>query len=311
MIENLIFLFIFLLLLTKSAEYAIKYSKIVARKLHISEFIISFFIVALISALPEGTISILSAINGEPQLGLGTLIGSNVADLALVFGIAAIASGTGISVKTKLLKKDMFYLALLFFPVLSGLDGYYSRLEGVILIVAGLSFFFSLSSSSNLFKKKEYSVTPKFFIKNLLFLIFSLALLIISAHYTIKYGVILANGLGLPEVLIGLTVISIGSCLPELIFSLKAIRNKRDELALGDILGTVITDCTILVGIMALISPFSFDPMITYVTGFAMFFAGVIVTIFINTEKLLTKKEGIILLIFYIIFLAVEFYIHR
>ncbi len=99
---NLALFLAFLILLIKCAGYAIKYSSRLAKALHFPEFIVSFFIIALISVLPEATISVISAFNGQPELGLGTLLGSNVADLTLVFGIVALFSSKGIKVKSKI-----------------------------------------------------------------------------------------------------------------------------------------------------------------------------------------------------------------
>ena len=141
-IYNLILFLAFLFVLIKSADYATHYSSKLAKIFRLSEFIVSFFIVAVISAFPEGTIAIVSAVKGIPEFGMGTLIGSNVADLALVFGIVALVAAKGVSVKSEILKKDFFYLALLLFPVLLGLDGRFSRIEGILLVLAGLSFFF-------------------------------------------------------------------------------------------------------------------------------------------------------------------------
>ena len=312
MIENLFLMFIFLFVLVKSADYSIKYSKIVSRKIHLSEFIVSFFIVSIISSLPEGTIAIISALKGLPKFGLGALIGSNVADLLLVFGLAAFFSGEkGVSFKSRMLKRDFFYLSILFFPVLSGLDGNYSVLDGFILVIAGLSFFFSLYLQSKKFKKEMHHLGYWDFIRYIVLLLSSLVTLVLSANYVIKYGTLLANAINIPPILISLTLISIGNCLPELIFSIKAVRGSRDQLALGDILGTVIIDETIYIGISALINPFSFDILTIYVTGFAMFFAGVVSTIFLNTDKKLSKREGKVLLICYAVYLVIEVIINK
>jgi cation:H+ antiporter len=105
--------------------------------------------------------------------------------------------------------------------------------------------------------------------------------------------------------------VGIGSCLPELIFSLKAVRTKHDELALGDILGTVIIDATIILGIMALINPFNFNPIIIHSTGIILFLSGILVVLFLKSGKILSKKEGIILLIFYILSLVVGFFANK
>jgi len=311
MIENLVLLILFLILLINSAEFSIKYSKIVARRMRLPYLIVSFFIVAIISSLPEGFIAVISAIQGNPEFGMGTLIGSNVADLTLVFGLAILISGSaGISIKSSVLKRDFFYLALLFFPVLAGLDGSYSRLDGVILLFAGLSFFFSLYLQSRKIKKEVDRPNFLQFIKSLALLIVSLSVLTISANYAIKYGVLFAKAINVPSVLVSLTVVSIGTCLPELIFSIKSLKYHHDELVLGDVFGTVISDATVYLGIMALIKPFSFNPLLIYVTGFSMFFAGVISTIFLNTDKSLSKKEGILLLVFYAVYLIVQIIIN-
>jgi cation:H+ antiporter len=303
--------FIFsLFILVKSAEYAVRYSSRIARVFHISEFIVSFFIISVISVFPEATVSIISAIQGIPEFGLGTLLGSNIADLSLVFGIVALFSAKGITIKSQILKNDFFYLILLLIPVILGFDGYYSRIDGIILIVSSIVFFITLSIESKMFKKKFNNDKNRKWVKNLFLLIISLGFLITSGYYTVTYGVFFANDMKIPSVLVALTIVAIGTCLPELIFSIKAIKLNHNELALGDILGTVITDATLIIGIISLIHPFVFNPLIIYVTGIMMFIAGVLVIIFIRTGKILTKTEGLYLLLFYILSLIIGFVVN-
>src|SRR5574344_1975243 len=124
-ILNFIFFVISLFVLIKCADYCIKYSTILARIFRWPEFVVSFFIVAFISVLPEATIAVIAAINGEPELGLGTLLGSNVMDLALVFGIVALVSYNGIKVQSQILRNNLIYVVLLAVPLILGLDGSY------------------------------------------------------------------------------------------------------------------------------------------------------------------------------------------
>lgn len=304
---NLLLFIISLFALVKSADYSVRYSSRIAKIFHLSEFIISFFIVSVISTFPEGTISIISAINKVPEFGIGTLLGSNVADLSLVFGIIALFSPRGIKVKSVILKNNFFYLILLLVPIFLGFDGYFSRIDGLILVFSGISFFITLSINGRISKIKIKDKEKSNWKVNLFFLIFSLILLILSAYYTIKFGVNFANDVNIPPFLIALTIVAIGTCLPELIFSLKAVKSDHDSLALGDILGTVITDATTLVGIVALINPFSFNLNIIYITGFMMFIAGVLAISFIKSEKILSKREGLYLILFYIASLIIEF----
>lgn len=304
---NLLLFLAFLVLLIKCANYAIRYSSRLAKTLHLQEFIVSFFIIALISVLPEATISIISAINGEPSLGLGSLLGSNVADLTIVMGIVALFSYNGIKVKSKILRNNFFYLILLLFPLILGFDGKFSRIDGIILILLGCLFFAKIYMESARFHKKFNHQKDEPFYKSLIFLILSLGLILLSAFFTVTFAVNFAKDIKLPTVLIGLTVIALGTCLPELVFSIKAVKKNHDGLALGDILGTVITDATIVLGVVALISPFSYNPYNIYITGTAMFLAGVFLTIFMKSEKTLNKLEGVLLILFYILFIFIEF----
>jgi len=225
----------------------------------------------------------------------------------LVFGIVALFSLSGVKVKSEVLKNDTFYLILLFVPLILGIDGHLSRADGVLLVLSGIVFFMTLSIESRMFKKKYNNVESRRWVKNFIILVISVGLLIVGAHYTVKFGVDFANDVSIPPSLIALTIVAVGTCLPELVFSLKAVKTRHDELALGDILGTVITDATIIIGIIALINPFYFDPKIVYITGIMMLIAGALVIAFIKSGKVLSKKEGLYLVMFYVLYLMIEF----
>jgi cation:H+ antiporter len=311
LILDLALFLVSLFVLVKSAERAVNYSSKLAKMLGISEFIVSFFMIAFISCFPEATVSVVSAINGIPEFGLGTLLGSNIADLALVFGLVALFSMNGIKVKSEILKNDLLYLLLLLVPILLGIDGHLSRTDGVLLVLSGAIFLLTLSIQSKMFTRKFNDVKDHGWAKNMMLLAISLAFLIAGAYYTVKFGVDFANDINIPPLLIALSMVSIGTCMPELVFSLNAVKKRHYELALGDILGTVIIDATILVGVMALIRPFDFDPNIIYVTGGLMLIAGALAVSYIRSEKVLSKKEGIYLLLFYILSLIIQFVVNR
>lgn len=310
-IANLILFLIFLAISIKSANYAIKYSSKLARRFNLPEFIVSFFIIAIISVLPEATLSIISAFKGSPGLGLGTILGSNIADLTLVFGIAALFSNGGIRVRSKILRNNFFYLILLIFPLLLGLDGKFSRIDGGVLILLGIIFFIRIYHQSSKFSKKFKSEKRGHLIKNLILLAISLTVLILGAFLVVKYSLIFAQDIKIPEIIVGITILAFGTCIPELVFSINAVKKNHDELALGDVLGTVITDSTIVLGLIALISPFSYDVKNIYVLGGAMFIAGVFATLFMKSDKTIKKGEGVLLILGYILFVILQFLITK
>ncbi|MCK9568112.1 sodium:calcium antiporter [Candidatus Pacearchaeota archaeon] len=306
MIIDLILCLVFLFVLIKSSNYAIKYSSQLAKKLHLSQFVVSFFIIAIISALPESTIAIISAINGEPSLGVGTLLGGNITDLTLVFGLVALISSSGIKVESKILRNNLLYLIMLFVPIVLGIDGKFSRIDGAILIALGIIFFIRIYKNSTKFRKKFRHPNNVHFAKSLFFLLISLSLILVSAYFTVEFATNFAKEIGVPLVIIGITIIAFGTCLPELIISIKSIKANTDEIALGDLLGTVMTDATIVMGIVALISPFNYDFSGFFMTGVTRFIAGIFVIVFMKTGKSINKIEGIFLILFYILFIFIE-----
>lgn len=305
-ILDLVLCVVFLFLVIKSSNFAIKYSSGLAKALNLSQFVVSFFIIAIISALPETTIAIISAINGEPELGIGTLLGGNITDLTLIFGIVALISSSGIKVESKILRNNLMYLIMLLIPVLLGIDGKFSRIDGIILIAMGVIFFIKIYHNSSKFRKKFNHTKKGDIVKNSIFLLISLAVLLASASFTVEFATNFANGIGIPLVIIGITIIAFGTCLPELTISLKAVKNNSDEIALGDLLGTVMTDATIIMGIVALISPFNWTFPGFFITGITRFIAGIFVIVFMKTGKSINKKEGIMLILFYAVFIFIE-----
>ncbi len=309
-IWNLALFLVFLFVLIKCADYAIKYSSRLAKALRFPEFLVSFFIIALICCLPEATVSIISAIDGNPGLGFNVLLGAKIAELTLVLGIVTLFSSNGIKIKSKILKNYFYYLILLLLPLIFGLDGKFIRIEGAILVLLGALFLFKIYKDSHKFRKKFNHTERKPFFKSLIFLIVSLAVLLLSAHLTVKFATNFAYDIKIPVVFIGLTIIALGTCLPELIFSLKAVKINHEDLALGDLLGSVIIDATIFLGIIMIISPFSLEINSIYAVGITLFLAGIFVVTFMKSDKSINKTEGLVLILVYIAFIFAEFFIN-
>lgn len=305
---TLLFLFLSLLLLIKSADFAITYSTRLAESFRLPKYVIGFLVVAVISVLPETFISITSATEAIPEFALGVLFGSNVADLTLVFALVILVAGRSLRVESKILHHRSLHIAAILSPLVLGLNGYYSRLEGVLLIAIGVVFYWYI------LKNKQYDTKlerKRFSWFNPLFLIFSMAGLLAGAHFTIDSATALAETLQVNPILIGMFVVGLGTTLPELIFSIKAARSREDGLALGDILGTVVADATIVVGLIALIQPFAFPVRLTYVTGGFMAMAITLLFFYMKSGKKITRAEAVLLIVFYGLFVLIESWLAR
>lgn len=297
-----------LAVLGKTSSWAVRSSVSLSHVLGIPKLVVSFLVVTAISVLPETVISILSALRGVPSLGLGTLLGSNVADLTFVFGIVALLSRKPLKVESNFISKDYLFLAFLLLPLILGFTGHYSRFDGVILIVSSILFGLVMLETARRTHEKKLTVPNHMSLaRAAAVLALSLVFMGTAAHIVVTQGELVATRLFLSPALIGLLVVALGTTLPELLFSVRAVRQSQASLALGDIMGTVIVDATFVLGITAVISPFSFNPRLIIVTGTFMLLAGLFSLGLLRSGKELTKQEGMLLLVFYALFIMIEF----
>ncbi len=309
MLDNLFLLIVSLFLIIKSSTWATKYSGELAESFHLPKYTVGFIIVAVISIFPETLIAINSALGGISSFGLGTLFGSNIADMTLVFVIIILISGKNIKVESKILKKNIAFPFVLLIPVVMGLDGFYSRLEGILLIIIGIAFYI-LALRSKVDDELIKNIEKKNRKKNSILLFGSVILLLIGAHFTVTSATSLSEYLNISPVIVGMFVVGLGTTIPELLFSLRAVQKDDDSLAVGDIFGTVLADATIVLGILAIVKPFHFPESIVYSAGSFMVISSIVLLYFMNSDKKLTKKEGYLLLLIWITFVIVELFIN-
>jgi len=269
----------------------------------LTEFVTSFILVSFVSALPELMVGVISAYRGAPGIGLGTLLGGNIADLTLILGLVALA-GSPIRVRSTIIKKDLYLGMLCLLPILLALNGEISRFDGGVLLFAGIVFLLIL------LKERAYFTKPvegrDKLAKNSVKMLIGILFLIGSAHFIVKSTQVIALGIGVPVILIGLLLIALGTTLPEFIFSLRSVRRGHADMAIGDLWGTVVVDATLGVGIIALIAPITVDVLVMSIVGvftaFAVFFA----LAFMKTDGFLSKNEAMALILFYIGFVIVQ-----
>ncbi len=302
---NTIFIFILaLFLVMKGATLATRYATKLADAFHLSKYTVGFIIIAVISILPETFISLNAAVQGIPSFGLGMLFGSNVADLTLVFALIVLFAKRGIRVESNILKNRFIYPFLLFLPLVLGADGYFSRFEGIALIIAGGVFYYAALKDG--VKGETSAADGEKVLRNAVYLLGSMALLLVGSHFTVESASVLATAVGVSPILVGMLVVGLGTTMPEFLFALKSVKRRNDSMAVGDILGTVLADATIVVGLLALVRPFIFPQKIVYLTGFFMVMASVLLFAFMKTKRTLSRKEGLALFLFWLVFVIAE-----
>lgn len=304
MVNSLFIFLVALFMVIQGATFATKYAVILAKNYRLSKYVVGFIVIAVISILPELFISINSAISGIPSFGLGMLFGSNIADLTLILALAIFLTGRSLKVESKILSSHAVYPFVLLLPVILGLNGHFSRTEGLALIVTGGVFYYLALRKGVDGSVQENIQTNR--VKSVAMLLVSMAVLLIGAHFSVISAESLAQYFGISPILIGMFVVGLGTTMPEFFFALKAIKKRDDSLAIGDILGTVLADATIVVGILALVDPFVFPRKIIYITGAFMVTASFMLFHFMRTGKTLTKREAWMLFMFWVFFILAE-----
>lgn len=297
--------------LVKGADLTIKSLRLIGKSFNWSPFVLSFIFVAISTSLPEIFVGLTSALHKISQLSLGNIIGANIINLTLILGLCAIiAKKIKFEKTTKI--KTTFSLLAGFYPVILALDGTLSRLDGLALFLLFTIYIIFVFLTKKKMPEKNYDGVSKNVLKNFIFLIIGLTLLIGSSEVVIRLARELAIVLELPLLLVGLILISLGTTLPELVFGLRASLKKQEEFSLGSSLGSIVTNSCLALGLAAIIFPVEINIFPTFFVG-AIFFllAIVIFSFFIRTHEELSRTEGIFLVLFFIIFLLTQFLVSQ
>ena len=255
-------LIVSLLVLAWSADKFVDGACGVAKFFGISPFLIGMVIVGFGTSAPEMLVSATSALSGSPDIALGNAYGSNIANIALILGVAAIVNP--IKVDKSLMKKELPFLLLTIpLTVVLILDGQISRIDAVILLAVFLVIMVisSLGKKEELAEEAENGEKVSIF-KPLFLLVFGLALLISSSKALVWAAQGIAVQLGISELIIGLTIVALGTSLPELASSVSAARKNEHEVAFGNVVGSNLFNTLCVVGIAAAIAPVASDPKI-------------------------------------------------
>jgi len=303
-IKEAIILLIGCIVLVKSASYSVRSVAHIARYFKLTEFVTSFILVAIVAALPDAFIAITASLTGNSSLGVGALIGGNIADLTLILGLVALA-GQPIKINSSIIQKDFYFAGLAMLPIALGLiGGKLSRIDGFILLCSGIIFFIVL------LKEKRYFHKPyqdnNHVLKHAGIFLISIVFMLISSHFIVQSASSIAVTLAIPAIIFGAILLGLGTTLPELSFSIQSVKKGHPDLAVGDILGNVIIDSCIILGIISLINPIILNLTIWTIIGVFVISSVIFALIFMKTDKILTRKEATILVLFYLLFVVVQ-----
>ena len=307
---DFIAIFIGLVLLIKGGELLFDGSIAFSLKLNIPKFIVGMTVVSIATSAPEFIVSIQAAIMGHPDLALGNVIGSNLANIALVLGIIIIV--TPIKVDKLFYKNDwpVMMIVTLIFIFLVSKDSYLGKTDGIILLLF-LVFYFGylfVFQRNRIDDSEINSFTTNFpFFKILSLMLFGSFFLWLGSEVLIKGSVNLASQIGISERIISVSVIAFGTSIPELSTSIIAIINKEKGISIGNLIGSNIIDMLGVIGITVILAPITnldqefINNDLIWMISVAFI---LLPLLFLNKKLEFGRIEGIILIIIYLVFIG-------
>jgi len=304
----LFLILVFSIALAKSTDLVIANIVKLARRLAVPEFTVGFFILGFATSLPEIFVAVNAVMEKTPQLSLGNLLGAILVLLTLIISLPAVLSG-GVEIRKVLSSKDIvlssFVIAL---PAFFSLDGNLTRLDGAILLFSYLIYVYVLNEDRSFLEKIKSAARKN---KVNLFKVMALTSLgvlgiFIFSRFIVEISLDVAQTFFVPPLLVGVLFLSLGTNLPELSLAVKTVISKHKIVGIGDFLGSAAVN-TFVVALLCLIYPFKVDDLAGVRKASLFVIAAVILlAIFMRTKRQLTRKEGIMLLSLYAVFLLVE-----
>ncbi len=315
MIQILLYSSLFIIgiiLLCKSADLLVDGASKMAAKLGISSLIISLTIVAYGTSAPESFVSFLAALGGYDGIALGNVIGSCIANLLLVLGVSALIKP--LKVKKTFLKREMpILIGVVLLLMVVSIRGILDWIVGIILLVVFvyITFLVGLAKRErdiNNTHIKENKKQSNILSKNILFIILGMVGVIVGSEFLIRSSIFISNALEIPEVIIALSMVAIGTSLPELAVSSVASYKNEFDISLGNLIGSNIFNITLILGICSLILPIHVE-MISLLTTIFLLCVSLVIFLVVYTRYSVSRKAGAILLAVYFIYFLHLFHI--
>ena len=296
-----LFILIFgFLLLVKGADFFVDGSSKIAKKFGISELIIGLTIVAMGTSAPETAVSIAAALKGTADISIGNVVGSNILNILIILGLSATIRTIKVG-KTTIKYEIPFMIAISALLLLLGLDGTIDFKDGIILWLLFIAYLTYLIIMAKKDKQKEEKKSKVILWQIILATLGGLALIIVGSDISVDAASKIARYAGLSERFIGLTIVALGTSLPELITSVTAAFKGNNDIAIGNIVGSNIFNILFVIGTSSLILPITFASTFK-IDSLVMIGAALLLFICSLRKQKLDRFSGILMLLSYALY---------
>ena len=303
-IIQVILLIIGFVFLIKGSDFFVDGASSVASLLKIPTIIVGLTIVAFGTSAPEAAVSITSSLTGSNAMAVSNVIGSNLFNILMVIGVSALLGD--LLMEKDVLNKDLPFLIgiTILLSIFIFIGWNITNIEGIVLLVLLIAYVVYLirnarkSSDANAVEKPKLSLP-----KSIVFIIVGLAGIILGGDLVVNSASSIAMALGMSETLVGLTIVAIGTSLPELVTSLTALKKGENQLVIGNVIGSNIFNILFVLGASSAISAIPLNSSMIIDVVF-MILVTILCFIFGKTQEKYDKKEGIILVLLFIAYMA-------
>ena len=310
MFVSILFIIIGFIGLIKGADFLVEGASNIAKKFNIPEIIIALTIVSIGTSMPELFVSLTSGIDGLSDISIGNVVGSNIANLLLILGISAIIRPIVVKKETKFVEIPVCFITTLIFWTFCNLGGNITRLDGIVFVALFLSFIvytiiIAIKHNQVYSKEKREPIDKISLFKDIIDIGLGIIALKIGAELTVDNAINISRILNISEKVISVTVLAVGTSLPELFTSISAAIKGKSDIAIGNIVGSNIFNILLILGVTAIINPLTYNmsfnkdlTLLIISTVLLMIFP------FIPKKDEMTRGNGVIYLILYFVYIG-------
>lgn len=317
MVINVLLILVGFVLLIKGADFLVSGSVKIAKRFHVSEIVIGLTLVSMGTSMPEMLVSVTSGLSGHTDMAIGNVIGSNLCNLLLILGLTAMIQPIVFQKETKFIDIPIALTATVLLVILCNNAGnIIGRYEGIILLVGFVSFiaytiFMGIRDAKKdntqaQMENKEMIIYEKYgILKAILVIILGIVGLKFGGDLVVNNSVEIARSLHISERIISLTIIAIGTSLPELVTSIVAAVKKENDIAIGNIIGSNIFNILFILGVSSIISPIHYS--VSYNADLIMLIGATILLAafpFIGKKDTMTRINGGIFFVVYVAYMV-------
>ena len=299
MIMEFLLLALGFFMLVKGADWFVDGTSGIADRLGVPQLVIGLTIVAMGTSAPEAAVSITAALKGSAEITIGNIVGSNILNILIILGLTATIVSVAVAKSTIRYEMPFMILVTGVLMAMGGTGNVVSFVEGMILwalFLVYLGYLFVMAKRDKQEADEQDNIKPIWTL--LVFTAVGLVLIVWGSSVTVDAATTIAKIIGLSERFIGLTIVALGTSLPELVTSVSAAMKGKADIAIGNIVGSNIFNILFVVGTAALITPVEFQPNFM-IDSLAAIGAAVLLLICVAKKRLLVRSAGILMLVCY------------